>query len=415
MPGRIRRSILIPRMVKPASVLVVVLALLPAMVSAQDRPDPRETARIHIGPLYMTPTFQVRQLGVDTNVFNESENPKSDFTFTFGPALDLWVPVTRRFLLTTRSEAGLVYFQKYADQRSIDPRVLVRADVMLRRLSVFGENDFKWSKERANLEIDDRVRQRDNLTRAGLRFDVTSKFSTEVSLYQRTYDFEADLTTIRAINYRAGLKRNQRGLRVNIAHRLTSKTTLLLEGETERTRFDFARVKDADGFRISPGVVFAPRALIGGTAKFGIRRFSPLSDSVPDFQGFVASLSLGYSIRGATRVTVETDRDLAYSYEITQPYYISTGLGANIRRQVRGDIDVVIGGRRTTQDYRALSSVTAAPRRDRILNYSADLGYRLNRDARMGLVVSWQRRKSSADAGRDYQGLTAGLSLTYGS
>lgn len=391
----------------------LVLAPSAALAQARPGPDPRTDARMHVGPLYITPSAQIRNLGVDTNVFNEAENPKSDFTFTLAPKISAWLPVSRRFLLTTRSEAGLVYYQKYSDQRSIDPQVFVRGDVLLNHLSFFTENDFKWSKERANLEIDDRVRQKFNTVRGGVVLNVTPKFSTEVSLYQSTFDFDASLTSFRLINYRAGLKRNERGVRIALSHRLTSKTTLLLEGETTRARFDFAPVKNADGFRIAPGVEFAPRALIGGTAKVGIRRFSPINDQVPPFQGLVASLNLGYTLLGATRLTVETSRDLAYSYEVSQPYYITTGVGASIRRQVRGDIDAVVGARRTRQSYRALTGVSADPRSDLILNYSADIGYRMTRDVRAGFVVSWQRRESSTTA-LTYRGLTAGLSVIYG-
>lgn len=409
---RFTRGILEVRMLR--TVLILALVLAPSAAGAQTRPDPRTDARMHIGPLYLTPSAQLRNLGVDTNVFNESTDPKSDFTYTLAPRVDLWLPVSRRFLLTTRSEAGLVYYNKYADQRSVDPHVMQRGEIMLRRLSVFGENDFKWSKERANLEIDDRVRQRVDMARVGVNFGVTPKFTTEVSLYQNTYDFDASLTSLRAINYRAGLKRNERGLRIGLSHRLTSKTTVLVEGETQRTRFDFATVKNADGFRVSPGVVFAPSALIGGTAKIGFRRFKPLNENAPDFQGVVASLNLGYTLAGATRLIFETSRDLAFSFEVSEPYYISTALGGRIRRQLRGDTDVVLAARRTRQTYQALAEVTTAPRRDLILNYSADLGYRLTRDARVGFVLAWQQRESSA-ASRAYRGMTAGLSLTYGS
>lgn len=407
-------------MLRPVLILALVLApatasaQAPVVVPGQPRPDPRIDARMHVGPVYITPTAQVRNMGVDTNVFNEFENPKSDFTTTLVPKVDLWLPVSRRFLLTTSTDAGLVYYQKYSDQRSIDPHVLVRGDILLRRLSFFAEDDFTWSKERGNLEIDDRVRQRVNTSRAGVDFGLTPKFSTEVSLYQSTYDFDASLTSLRAINYRAGLKRNERGLRIDLSHKLTSKTTLLLEGETQRARFDFASVKNADGFRISPGVVFAPRALISGIAKVGIRRFTPLNAATPSFQGVVSSLNLGYTLLGATRLSFETARDLNYSYDVSQPYYISTEVGGGIRRQLRGDMDTVLRASRTRLNYRALADVTTAPRQDSNLNYSADIGYRLTRDARVGFVVAWLRRESSVET-RAYHGMTAGFSITYGS
>ena len=129
----------------------------------------------------------------------------------------------------------------------------------------------------------------------------------------------------------------------------------------------------------------------------------------------MASLNLGYTLLGATRLSVETTRDLSYSYEISEPYYISTGLGGTIRRQVHGDLDAVLSARRTRQNYRTLATVTTAPRLDTIQNYSADLGARLTREVRLGFVVGWQRRESTAGATQAYHGVTAGFSLTYGS
>ena len=89
-------------------------------------------------------------------------------------------------------------------------------------------------------------------------------------------------------------------------------------------------------------------------------------------------------------------------------------MGGSIRRQLHGDIDAVLRTSRTRLNYKALAEVTTAPRQDSILNYSADIGYRLNRDTRLGFVVAWQRRESSVDT-RAYHGLTAGFSVTYGS
>ncbi len=386
--------------------------------AAQTRPDPREDARVHVGPLYLTPSVALRNFGIDTNVFNEWENPKSDFTATVVPSLALWVPVSRRFLLTTQTDAGFVYFHTFASQRTIDPHVRARADVFLRRLTLFAENDFQWARERANLEIDDRVRRRDNAARAGIEFQVTPKFSAEVSLFHQTFDYEAKGGVSR-INLREALKRNERGVRVGLTHRLTSKTSLLLEGETLRARFDSSPQRSADGFRISPGVTFAPRALIGGTAKVGMRSFRPLRAEVPRYDGVVASVDLSYTLKGATRLSIETTRDIGYSYEPLQPYYVTTGVGGGLRRQVSGDIDVMLGVRRTRNAYRAISGVAPAagidaPRRDLILNYSIDLGDRLNRTSRLGFVVSWQQRTSSMSTLREYRGLTAGLSFSYG-
>ena len=42
----------------------------------------RRDARFRTGPLYTTPTLLLKELGIDSNVFNETGDQKSDFTFT---------------------------------------------------------------------------------------------------------------------------------------------------------------------------------------------------------------------------------------------------------------------------------------------------------------------------------------------
>src|SRR5687767_8316148 len=71
----------------------------------QGADDPRAQARIHVGPLYVTPGLQLREVGVDTNVFNTNADPKSDFTFTVGPNADVWLPFGRRAMLKTSAGA----------------------------------------------------------------------------------------------------------------------------------------------------------------------------------------------------------------------------------------------------------------------------------------------------------------------
>ena len=83
----------------------------------------RKNARIHVGPFYLTPTLQFKELGVDSNVFNAAGEQKSDFTATFGPKVNLWIPMARRGLLTTSVATDIVWYAQYASERSIDPQV----------------------------------------------------------------------------------------------------------------------------------------------------------------------------------------------------------------------------------------------------------------------------------------------------
>ena len=78
--------------------------------SAQSIDEVRKDYRIHAGPFYVKPALLLKELGVDTNVFNAAGEQKSDFTFTVTPQADLAVPFARRGLLTTTVGTDLVYY-----------------------------------------------------------------------------------------------------------------------------------------------------------------------------------------------------------------------------------------------------------------------------------------------------------------
>ncbi len=65
----------------------VLLALLPAVpVGAQGQvSDPEQRPTLLIGPVEVRPRLVLSNVGIDSNVFHESDNPRSDFTATFSP------------------------------------------------------------------------------------------------------------------------------------------------------------------------------------------------------------------------------------------------------------------------------------------------------------------------------------------
>src|SRR6185312_11489268 len=105
-------SIYLNRMPKFAAV-VFLLATWNARVLAQTEPGaPPPNVQMRLGPLYVNPRIALTNAGTDTNVFNESVNPKSDFTVTVTPGTDLWLRVGPTWLQSNINE-DLVWFQKY--------------------------------------------------------------------------------------------------------------------------------------------------------------------------------------------------------------------------------------------------------------------------------------------------------------
>ena len=71
------------------------------------------------GPVGLNPTLAVTNFGIDDNIFDDSIDPQSDFTMTVTPRLQARLR-SGKVSLSGALATGLVYYQKFDDQRSID-------------------------------------------------------------------------------------------------------------------------------------------------------------------------------------------------------------------------------------------------------------------------------------------------------
>src|SRR5213593_4931260 len=101
--------------------LIAMLSIIAPPALAQTTQDPWSQARVHIGPLALTPAISLTNVGIDTNVFNESADapPKRDFTMTVQPKTDAWLHVGRSLVSGNVTE-DLVYYNTYVSERSVN-------------------------------------------------------------------------------------------------------------------------------------------------------------------------------------------------------------------------------------------------------------------------------------------------------
>jgi hypothetical protein len=193
---------------------------------------------------------------------------------------------------------------------------------------------------------------------------------------------------------------------------VTPLTALAVRTDSIKDRFVYAVDRDSDSLRVMPGVVFEPSAIVSGSAFVGYRRFVTLSPDVPDYSGLVANVELKYVAVDAFRVVARLRRDIEYSLDLTQPFYISASVGADVTQLLGLDWDVVGRVRRGTLTYPALTAVRPG-RVDTVDELGAGLGRRVGDHFRLGFDVTYARRTSVLEA-RTYDGLRFGGSFTYG-
>lgn len=396
-----------PRLLLCLSLTCVLTAGRPA--GAQQRgDDPVETARIQIGPLGVTPAIAVSNIGIDSNVFRSEERPERDVTFTVSPGATAWLRAGRT-RLTLEGRSDMVYFQRYASERSLDGTIGGRYEIRANRLTPWVAGQWTSGRQRVGYEIDARSRRVERQTGAGV--DLRLRPNTDITLsVQRTdHAYDADAMFLGTSLYEV-LNRRGESMAIGLSQRLTSLTTFKLEGQQIRDRFVHAPARDADAARLLAGFDLEPFALISGSVRVGYQRFD-LRDNVPDYTGLVAWADAAYTLLGRTRFDVVGQREINYSFDVASPYYVLTGgqLTVTPRLSSHWDLQGRIG--RHQLDYRAAHG--GSGRVEHHLLHGGGIGYRLGASVRVAFDVDREQRASGVP-GREYRGYKMGVSMTYG-
>lgn len=394
--------------------LVCLFLPAPSVVSAQELSDPladeAETARLHIGPLAVTPGLEIRQVGVDTNVFNNGENPQRDFTAAVGPRARYWLRLGR---LRLRGDSGLVYhyFHEFSTQRSFGTDNELRLSLPLNRFTPFVKGVYDNSRQRPDYEIDARVRTRTTILGGGVDIKPLSRTTLRLQGEEGRIKYEDDAVYF-GTPLREALDRRTRLYRVAVRQRLTPLTTFVAALDRQQDRFDFQPVRDADSYRVLGGFELDPFALISGEAFVGFRSFTTLDADTPDFDGLAAIARVAYVLR-STRFGLIAERDTAYSFEIDEPFYVVTDLVLDVTQKVTSNWDVVGRVGRQTLQYHRRGSAGTADRTDTVWLAGGGIGRRIGRTSRIGFDADHLRRDSPLPD-RAYEGWRIGASLTYG-
>jgi len=397
-----------------AVALASVFISLAGVVSAQDGSvpkDPAESARFQWSALRFTPSIALSNVGVDSNVFNTTDDPRQDTTAALGPAVNLWLNVGPA-RLSGKASGQYLYFKTYDSQRAWNTSDDLRLDLPLARLKPFLLGSYVNTRDRPGFEIDSRARSATNTVTFGTDLRLSGKTTFVFSGSRTTTAFDQHETFLgaalaHALNRRSDIERLQ------FRYALTPLTTLVVNNDAIQDRFDFEPARNADSIRIMPGFEFKPFALISGIVFVGFRHFNALDEAFPDFNGVAASVDARYTL-AATQFQAQVHRDLAFSFEAANPYYALTDMSVAVTERITKAWDII--GRAGTQnlDYRQIqTSVVSTRRADKGRLYGLGGGYRLGEAVRLGLDVNYVVRRSPETI-RQYEGFRVGATVSYG-
>jgi len=394
-----------------ATLAFVCLSLAASTAQAQDQTDPAETARFRIGVLRFTPSIAISNLGVDTNVFYDANNPRQDTTAAVGPAVDLWLK-TGPARLSGKASGQYLYFNRYENQRAWNTNLDGRWEWPMGRIAPFVAGLHADNKDRPGYEIDSRVRLQREQIRLGTPFRLTGKTrlvveaARETSRYDKNDVFLGDQIS-------QGLDRNFTVEDVELRTSLTPLTVFVVRAEAQQDRFTYGDQRNADSIKVMPGFDLKPEALISGQVFVGVRHFNALRSETPDFTGVVADVNATYTLR-ATQVQLRASRDLVYSYEPFEPYYAQLDTSLSVTERITRRWDLVGRGGRQTLGFRHVTTLALPSRTDRLWQVGTGLGYRPSPTLRLGLDAIYLRRVAGSTELQNYEGLRVGASFSYG-
>ena len=395
----------------------IVLVLATRVATAQTAssqaapPDPVDDATVRLGPIGLNPAILVHDVGRDSNVFNEPTDPKSDFTATLTPRLEVVTrpgPMTFSWVTTT----DYVYYQTYTSERSTNLGNTLKADFSLGAFHPFVGLGFSNSRERVNREIDVRARHHDQRYSAGLRVQFSEALFATAAVRHDVYAFDSN-AEFRGDNLATTLNRTDDAVEAGSGVELTPLTSVAVTVSRERSRFDYSPDRNSQTLRVTPTITFSPLAMLQGSASLGYRRFTTESPQVPAYSGFVANVTLATTVRERHRIDGNFSRDLQYSYEQDVAEYVETGLTVGWGWQIAGPLDSHLSAGRSRLHYRS-PTLTDGRTDDIAHNYGVSLGWRLREHLRAALNGDWRGRASERSFDRTYDNRRIYATLTWG-
>jgi hypothetical protein len=370
---------------------------------------------IRVGPLGLSPTLTITNFGVDDNVFNDADNPQRDFTMVVTPRVQARLR-NGRTLWSGALASGLVYFKKFNDERSIDYAADGRLDADLGWFRPYALALIHDTRERLNVELDVRAPRTQTTVAGGGRAIVSPKTGIVFDARHSGVRF-AEGVVFEGVPLSQTLNSGVTTVTGGVEFYLTPLTTFSMSAAREQQRFEETPERDSNTFRIMPTIRMQAPAIIEGSLAVGYRSFKPLSSELPEYNGLVVQGSLSHTFVERTRVDLILSRDVQYSFELNEPYYLTTGFRVVVNQQLREDLDVRVTGGRDRLEYRQEEAVPDAlpdvQRTDLADLIDFGVGYRLRPTFRLGFDVEYARRASDR-TGRDYSRMRFFGSMTYG-
>ena len=359
-----------------------------------------------LGSFLFSPTVSITELGIDSNVFDEPENPKQDFTVAMRPDLVIYANLgLLRFTGSAASE--FTYFHDYKSERSVARQYRGRLEGNFSLMRPFVAAAINHTHTRPNDEIDLRAQRDETEMTVGVAAAVSpiARIFVMGSRLGTEYD---DHEVFRDVGLASSLNREEDVLSAGLRLQATPFTTVTFSGGYSEEHFDVASGRDATTRGAKIDVEFSPDAVLRGKASLAFEDFRPEDPDEPTFRGLVGQVGLSYSLFERATFGVDFNRLVQYSYEEAESHFVDTALGATWTHRLVGPWDTQVRYMRHWLDY-ALNTIDPY-----VDEYQVGVGYNLRDTSRIGVNLEYAERFADERPDRRYDRRRVFASYTYG-
>jgi len=405
-----------------ATALVLALSLgAAASAHAQfwpDFTDRQKKGRFRVGPIALTPRLELRNAGVDTNVFVTPTSPVEDTAVVLRASSDVFVPIGRRMRLAGTGWIDFNYFASEADQRSTDPGGQGRVEVDAWRLTFLAGGGGFRSRQLYSTDIDERIKRTEQWVNGGVQLRLTSRLRAEAGV--ESHEYRWNPTPEQDASVKDQLDRDSDVWKGGLRYKLTSLTMLVASAEKIDDTFLVAPpgLATTTSYRYLGGFEFGERAFITGRFVGGLRDIpSDKAGSVVPYTGPVFQGSISAPFLQRLRLNLGYDRDVYYSATggrleevILRNTYTYGRLNASLDIDAPLNLVLRLTGGYENANYLRPFVVPggAIDRRDQIYLGGASLLRRVSENGLIGLTAVHTRRESNYPGG-DYTRWQYGL------
>jgi hypothetical protein len=285
-------------------------------VLAREKADwtQKRPGRFKFGPVFLTPKVELRNAGVDTNVFNQRENPVTDTSVVVRPSLQGAFPVGRRVRLQGNGYLDFNYFRRQTTERSTDFGVEATGELDFGAFTFFLGGGGLQARQPFSIDIDERIRRQEKFGDAGFDLRLGRTLTVTVSAEQRQHRYAP--SRVRGAELQRALDRNSFEGAVELRSRVSVFTTAVASAEAIEDTFVHQRdaARRTRSYRVLGGFELRRGALFSGTLMAGVRHMPGSSaGGVAPYTGPALRVATAIPVRSLARVSLAADRDVYYA------------------------------------------------------------------------------------------------------